>query len=646
MTIKQKIQLNVGVIVVAVLVLSAVFVVRSTMVQNAENSLAKIAEVVRETLTLSSLTEKYVENPSLEIGQEWLTTHEGIDNVLRDKALAGYQENSAFQELKKHNNTIRSLFIELHNNAGGKNLRERVAGQILLHAKSFVDDSAKLEQEIFNESELVRQRSTFTFFVSLEILFALAIGSAFFVIRVVSKPITNLTSVIKRIEEGDFSARVSVQNDDEIGTLGKAFNHLTEKLHSRTQALEAAKEKDKELVKKLDDRIADLEGARKAMANLFEDLENEQQALSQGKAKDDALLESIGEGMVAVDKDKNIIMINHVAENLLGVQRGEVVGKHYYGVFANEDADGHIIPEDKRPISIVLATGEKFTTPLGLATAYYYIKKDGTKFPVAITVTPVILAGKTVGVIDVFRDVTKEKELEKLRVDFLALASHQLRTPLSGTKWLIETVLRGVTGDTTKKQKDYLNQLHSVNEQMIKLVSEMLNVLVLESNGVVVKKDVFQISKLFEEMGQLMGPLAKKEGVGIHVALENPGTLTIETDFQIVRDICQILIANAIGYSQDGKEVTFGAREEPDTVDFYVKDSGIGIPKEEQALIFQRFYRASNAKDFSPGGTGLGLYKSALLAEKIGAKITFESAGTGAGTTFYLRVPKHANDMI
>lgn len=646
MTIKRKIQLNVAILLISVIVLSAVFIFRSVVVQNAENGLAKISSIMRETLFLSDLTEKYVEDPSVTVQQDWQVKHDAINNILNDAALAGYQNNPAFLELRKHNNTIQSLFVELVNASGSRDLRQRLAEQILLHAKSFVEDTAKLEAVIFNESELVRQRSTLIFFISLEVLFALAVGIAFFVIRAVSKPITNLTNVVKQIEGGDYSTHVSARTDDEVGTLGRAFNSMADRLRSRTEALEAAKLKDKELMKKLDDRIVELESARKAMANLFEDLEGEQRALSGAKAKDDALLESIGEGMIAIDKDKNIIMINKVAENLLGIQKENVIGKYYYNVFANEDAEGKIVPENKRPIGIVLTTGEKFATPPGLTAAYYYVKKDGTKFPVAITVSPVILGGKIVGAIDIFRDITKEKELEKLRVDFLALASHQLRTPLSGTKWLIETVLRGITGDTTKKQRDYLTQLHSVNERMIKLVSEMLNVLVLESSGVAVKKEVFPLSKLFTEIETVVVPLEKKEGPDVHVSIEGPAALTVETDFYIVRDICQTLIANAISYSQPGQEVVVGAKEEPDAIVLYVKDFGIGIPKEEQGLIFQRFYRATNAKDYLPGGTGLGLYKAALLAGKIGAKISFESEGKGAGTTFSLWVPKHAVDVI
>lgn len=646
MTIKRKIQLNIAILLIAVAVLSGVFIFRSIAVQDAENGLAKISSIMRETLFLSHLTEKYVETPSLITQQDWQAKHDAINNILNDAALASYQNNAAFSELRKHNNTIQSLFVELVNATGSRDLRQRLAEQVLLHAKSFVEDTAKLEAVIFNESELVRQRSTLIFFISLEVLFALAVGIAFFVIRAVSKPIANLTNVVKQIEGGDYSIHAPVRTDDEVGILGRTFNSMADKLRARTRALEAAKLKDKELMKKLDERIVELENARKAMANLFEDLEVEQHSLTVAKAKDDALLESIGEGMIAIDKDKNIIMINRVAENLLGVQKQDVLGKNYYNVFANEDAEGRIVPENKRPVSIVLSTGEKFATPPSPATAYYYIKKDGTKFPVSITVSPVILGGKIVGAIDIFRDITKEKELEKLRVDFLALASHQLRTPLSGTKWLIETVLRGITGDTTKKQRDYLNQLHSVNERMIKLVSEMLNILVLESSGVAVKIDTFSLSKLFTEIETVVIPFEKKERPEIRVSVENPGTLTVETDFYVVRDICQILISNAINYSQRGQEVVFGAKEEPDTVVLYVKDSGIGIPKEEQSLIFQRFYRAANAKDLLPGGTGLGLYKAVLLAGKIGANISFESKGKGLGTIFYLRIHKHAVDVI
>ena len=241
--------------------------------------------------------------------------------------------------------------------------------------------------------------------------------------------------------------------------------------------------------------------------------------------------------------------------------------------------------------------------------------------------------------------IQKNKELgevEKLRTDFLSLASHQLRTPLSGIKWLIETMYRGTLGEMTKKQKEYLDDIYKIDERMIKLVSEMLGVLRLESETGPIKKEVVLISSLYEDIFISMTAAAKSREIILHSTLEDHKTATVETNQEILKSILECFISNAIIYSQNGQEVVLDAKEESAAVVFSVKDSGIGIPKDEQKRMFERFYRASNAKNLKPTGTGLGLSIAKMLAEKIGAEVSFKSE-ENKGSTFYLRIPKESS---
>lgn len=378
----------------------------------------------------------------------------------------------------------------------------------------------------------------------------------------------------------------------------------------------------------------DLENAKVAAANVLQDLQVEAKTLAHAKAKDEALLESIGEGVVATDQDGNMIVMNKVAEDFLRFTSREMIGKPFAEAVALEDTAGNQVQQALQPITLALALRTTTTT-----TDYYFVRKDGTKFPVAITATPVLLEGKPTGAIVVFRDITKEKEIEKLRTDFLALASHQLRTPLSGTKWLIETIQRGILGDLNLRQKEYLNNLYQINERMIGLVSDMLNVLMLESGARQIKKQEIPVTRIYKELLLMMEPASRNKGVTLRDASKDHETSFVRSDPQALRSILENLVGNAINYSQDGQEVVLDVKEEPDTVVFSVKDTGIGIPKEEQKRIFERFYRASNAKESRPDGTGLGLYTALLLAQKVGGKISFDSE-ENRGTTFYLRVPK------
>lgn len=382
----------------------------------------------------------------------------------------------------------------------------------------------------------------------------------------------------------------------------------------------------------------DLEDAKIAARNVLEDLQTEKEELARAKVKDDALLESIGEGVIATDNNGKIILMNPAAETMLGWKLDEAVGKLLAEIVPAEDTEGKRIPGEARPLSVALTTSDAVTT---VHPDHYYVRKNGTRFPVAVTVTPIRLDGKTVGAIEVFHDVSAEKELEKMRTSFLQIASHQLRTPLSGTKWLIETLQRKIHGTLTVGQEEYLAELYNVNERMIRLVQDMLSFLRLESGDMQVKKEPVSVASFYGEMVIMLGSAAKNAGIVLTDATKDYVAVTVETDTQMLRTILESLVSNAIAYSKSGDEVVLGAKEEADSAIFFVKDTGIGIPKEEQRRVFEKFYRASNAKLVRPSGTGLGLAITVMFAEKIGGKVWFESE-EGKGSTFYLRIPKKA----
>ncbi len=229
--------------------------------------------------------------------------------------------------------------------------------------------------------------------------------------------------------------------------------------------------------------------------------------------------------------------------------------------------------------------------------------------------------------------------LDKSKDQFLLLAQHQLRTPLSGIKWLINMLQGKDAAKFSAKQKEHISDIYQMNERMIRLVSDMLSVLRFEAGSVKINKEVVSIPDFYKEFTTLMMSPAKSKGVILRNLFENKGELKIETDSQMLKTILECFVSNAINYSESGQEVLLDAREEGDNVIFSVKDSGIGIPEEEQARISERFFRAANAKLFKPDGTGLGVYFASMLANKIGGRIYFESK-KGQGSTFYLSIPK------
>ncbi|TSC94025.1 MAG: PAS domain-containing protein [Parcubacteria group bacterium Licking1014_1] len=357
------------------------------------------------------------------------------------------------------------------------------------------------------------------------------------------------------------------------------------------------------------------------------------------------VLQSIPDGIILIAPNRSVLFANATASRLTGLpQQGFYL------------AELDRLLKTKAPINLE----DTITTVFTDGTSAHFSDVQVAAFFYEFFITPCYDAvQKVIGGIIVMHDVTDRVELDHAKNDFLSLASHQLRTPLSGTKWLIETMQKGITGKIEKKEKEYLDQIYQVNERMIQLVSEMLGVLRLESETGPIKKEVVLISSLYKDISISMMAASKSRKIILHSTLKDHKLATVETNQEILKSILECFISNAINYSQDGQEVVLDAKEEPTAVVFSVKDGGIGIPEEEQKKIFERFYRASNAKNFKPGGSGLGLSIAKMLAEKIGADISFKSpssapdfakATTGKqatagkkenkGTTFFLRIPK------
>lgn len=452
--------------------------------------------------------------------------------------------------------------------------------------------------------------ASITFLIILLVMYLFMIG--------ITSPLRALSEAVLKISRGDFTARAALMTRDELGQLSQVFNQMAENVQRSSASLQK--------------KVEEEETSRLAIINILRDLETVKNQIEQAKAEDEAMLASIGDGVIGTDIDGKIILMNTSAQSLLYSSAKEAIGKAFFDVTLLEDENQNFIPREKLPIPLALA---------GTITAMraYYVRQDKTKLPVALKAAPIVLGGKIIGSIEVFRDITKEKEIEKLRTDFLSLASHQLRTPLSGTKWLIETLQRNILGELTPKQKEYLDNIYQSNERMLRLVSDMLNVLRLESGGALLKKETISVKQLLEDIISFMRPSAESKKVLLRSAFKGDRTIKIETDYQILRSIFECFTSNAINYSLPKQEIVFDVKEEPLAYVFSVKDSGIGIPLEEQKKVFERFYRASNAKALKPDGTGLGLYIADLLARKLGGKVTFESE-EGKGSIFYLHIPK------
>ncbi|MBI3634211.1 MAG: PAS domain S-box protein [Candidatus Yonathbacteria bacterium] len=418
------------------------------------------------------------------------------------------------------------------------------------------------------------------------LFFVLGIFIIFLFVRKPLMYIKDIVEAVRQVERGNLDTQIKVETNDELGYLATSFN------------------------------------------TMISAVRDNQKHLREGNAKSEALLASLGEGMIAIDNTGSIITINRMAEKILGLKSVEVVGKKAIEVINTLDENGKEIPQEQRVFSLQEANARVISKTM------LYRRKDDGYLPVAITVTPVILDEKIIGSINIFRDITEEKKTEKMRQDILSLSSHQLRTPLSGTKWLIETLKRGINGVLNEKQTEYIDEIYKINERMTGLVSDMLKVLRIESGMGSFKKEVISTQFLFDAIQTTMGPAARARQIKLHFT--DKESIPLVTAPELIRNILESFISNAITYSHSGSEVFIDFGKEGDDIIFSVKDLGIGIPKGEQEPIFSRFYRASNAKIFNTKSSGLGLYIAQTLAEQLGAKVYFESK-ENKGSTFFVR---------
>jgi PAS domain S-box-containing protein len=364
-------------------------------------------------------------------------------------------------------------------------------------------------------------------------------------------------------------------------------------------------------------------------------------SLEMARAKEEAILLSIGVGLIATNEKRNIILINKTAQKLLGKNSREVVGRVFSEVIKIEDEKGNAIPLEKHPVIMALNTKTITTTTATGNQIYYYVRKDKTKFPVAITVTPVILNGKVIGTIEVFRDITDERQIDKAKTEFVSLASHQLRTPLSAVNWYTEMLLAGDGGELNQKQKKYLDEVYRSNQRMVELVNALLDVASLEVGAFIVEPEKIDICELANNViNEQMPQINQKRIILSFFCTEK--TFITQADPKLLRMVIQNILSNSVKYTQEGGEIALSLSFSDDKSIFLkISDNGYGIPKNQYNKIFTKLFRADNVRDKDTDGTGLGLYIVKSIVGNSGGKIWFNSSvdEKNHGTTFYVRLP-------
>ena len=397
----------------------------------------------------------------------------------------------------------------------------------------------------------------------------------------------------------------------------------------------------------LKQRIEYFKQVELAMMNILEDERELEIGLKNERDKTMAIVSSIGEGLLVIDNDYKIVLINEVAARFLEVSAAGVMGidaKEVINIYKGNEK----LPDEKRPVAETLKTGKAIS--VGLNDDIYYIVPSGRKFPITLVSTPLVSDGNIVGVVVVFSDITEEKKLDEAKSSFIATASHQLRTPLTTIRWYTEMLSKGDAGPLNKDQKIFLEKIHNGVLKLNEALGILLSLARIEGGGnVKINPTKTNLVKFTDEIIKLSAFLIKEKKNNIKINAVEKDLPEVLIDQTMLNQVITNLLSNAIRYTDNKGKIEISIAVFGNSVIYSIKDDGIGIPQGQQKNIFNKFFRAENAVNKIPDGSGIGLTLVKNFVEFWKGKIWFESptvwiAQKGKkeekkGTIFYFTIP-------
>lgn len=389
------------------------------------------------------------------------------------------------------------------------------------------------------------------------------------------EPITEMTFATERIANGEYTRRVTVRPDAELGKLGSNFNNMAERLE-----------------------------------NTFIENQEKQNRL-------EAILKSMNSGVFAYDTQDQIIMINPFCKELFGIF-GDVIGKNIYDIKELRDL---IFTLESEEDVIEVRIRKPMVRDIRIKSAEIYGERVAK-----------------VGTVVVLEDITDLKKLEKMRSQFVANVSHELKTPLTSIKGFSET-LKFVKDEETRNK--FLDIINEESERLTRLINDILTLSSIEQTKTV-KHEEIDVGRETEKIYNLLAP--KAESKNIRLNLKQTEQFIIKGDIDNYKQLVLNLVDNAIKYTRENGEVNIQLDRYKDELRLIIQDTGIGIPEKHINRVFERFYRVDKARDRAMGGTGLGLAIVKHIVLSMGGTIDLESE-VGKGSTFTILLPMTSSDF-
>lgn len=371
----------------------------------------------------------------------------------------------------------------------------------------------------------------------------------------------------------------------------------------------------------------------KRLQEMTEELQISYNSIYQEQLKDAVIIDSIGEGVIVTDEKGNISIVNQVAEELLAVKDTQLLNKNIFEFLTIEDQKENRLSVAKHPTMQALS-GTLKTQQYGFVSN----KVNPKKVAVLMKSSPLILSGKIIGTVNVFHDITPEKEMEKAKDEFLSIAAHQLRTPLGTMRWHLERLLDGKLGNVSCTIHEALLTLSKRNMQIIGLVNTLLDVSRIDQGKVQEHPEYIDAVEIIKTIVKQLDLDIKKHALTVKISVDADTITSVYLDHELFAQVIENLLSNAIKYNKPKGTIHITIKIYKPIMEIQIQDSGIGIPPEDLTKIFEKFHRAENATLSHAEGTGLGLFIVKSYIDKWNGKIRFEST-LGKGTTCYIQLP-------
>ena len=414
------------------------------------------------------------------------------------------------------------------------------------------------------------------FIVGTAISLIITIVLGFFIARTITKPITDMRNQTIEMSKGNYTQRVKIYGNDEIGELALAFNNLSKRV-------------------------------QEAQANT----ESE-------KSRLDSVITHMGDGIIATDRRGRVRIVNDMALKMMGMMKDEIIGQHMLNILKlEEDFSLDEIPENNDSFLLDINEAEGIIARINFSRI-------------------VQETGFVTGYITVLHDVTEQQQVERERREFVANVSHELRTPLTSMNSYIEALEEGAWRDE-EIAPSFLNVTREETERMIRLVNDLLQLSRMDNESDQITKEIVDFNMFINKIINRHEMSAKDTTFVREIPNE---TIFTEIDSDKMTQVFDNVITNAMKYSRGEKRVEFHVKQNAvyHRMTIRIKDNGIGIPINKVDKIFDRFYRVDKARTRKMGGTGLGLAISKEIVEAHNGRIWANSV-EGQGTSVFITLP-------